>query len=263
MTTWGPSKKQTAKSRRRSTPIGAAPRPRRRARAAAPPGPVAGAAPTSRAGRRGASGGVTSATPPTGVEPPRAGDRRAARAPSAGREHEFIGIGLIAAGVLLGLAIYFNLAGPLGRGIETAARLDRRPRPLRRPGRASSPPASPLVRKGQSSSPVRLAIGWGLVGVAASASPTSSTGPTRRRPRRARPTRGGLVGALVGDAAARRCSSPAGAVVVAARRRHRRRPAHHPDVAAHDGRAHRPRRRQRRPPDRRAPPARRCATCRR
>ena len=30
-----------------------------------------------------------------------------------GREHEFAGIGFIAAGLLLGLAIYVNLAGPL------------------------------------------------------------------------------------------------------------------------------------------------------
>ena len=37
----------------------------------------------------------------------------------AGREPEFAGIGFIAVGVLLGMAIYFNLAGPLGRGVET------------------------------------------------------------------------------------------------------------------------------------------------
>jgi hypothetical protein len=36
-----------------------------------------------------------------------------------GRENEFMGIALVAAGILLALAIYFNLAGPLGRGVET------------------------------------------------------------------------------------------------------------------------------------------------
>jgi S-DNA-T family DNA segregation ATPase FtsK/SpoIIIE len=35
-----------------------------------------------------------------------------------GREHEFVGLVLIGLGVLFGLAIYFDLAGPLGRGVE-------------------------------------------------------------------------------------------------------------------------------------------------
>ncbi|MDQ3352269.1 MAG: hypothetical protein M3501_09945, partial [Actinomycetota bacterium] len=37
-----------------------------------------------------------------------------------GRKHDFIGFGLIALGALLGLAVYFGLAGVLGRGIEVA-----------------------------------------------------------------------------------------------------------------------------------------------
>ena len=36
-----------------------------------------------------------------------------------GREHEFAGVGLIVAGIVVGLAVYFDVAGPLGRGIET------------------------------------------------------------------------------------------------------------------------------------------------
>src|SRR4029077_162322 len=36
-----------------------------------------------------------------------------------GREHEFAGIGFIVSGVLLGMAIYLDLAGPVGRGVET------------------------------------------------------------------------------------------------------------------------------------------------
>ena len=35
-----------------------------------------------------------------------------------GREHEFAGIGFIVVGLLLALAIWFHVAGPLGRGIE-------------------------------------------------------------------------------------------------------------------------------------------------
>ena len=82
-----------------------------------------------------------------------------------GREHEFIGIILIGAGILIGLAVYFDLAGPLGRGIEAFVGwfvgLGRFVLPV---VLVSSGVA--LVRKGQSSSPIRLAIGWGLVGVA-------------------------------------------------------------------------------------------------
>ncbi len=82
-----------------------------------------------------------------------------------GREHEFIGFALIVVGVLLGLAVYFDLAGPLGRGVETFVGwfvgLGRFVLPI---GLVSSGVA--LVKKGQSSSPVRLVIGWGLVGVA-------------------------------------------------------------------------------------------------
>jgi S-DNA-T family DNA segregation ATPase FtsK/SpoIIIE len=81
-----------------------------------------------------------------------------------GREHEFAGIGFIAAGVLLGLAIYVNLAGPLGRGIETVVGW------LTGLGRFVVPIALiavgvALVGKGQSMRRFRLAIGWGLLGL--------------------------------------------------------------------------------------------------
>jgi DNA segregation ATPase FtsK/SpoIIIE, S-DNA-T family len=79
-----------------------------------------------------------------------------------GRENEFAGIGFIAAGVLLGLAIYLNLAGPLGRGVETVVGW------LTGLGRFVVPIAlvaigAALVGKGQSMRRFRLAIGWGLL----------------------------------------------------------------------------------------------------
>ncbi|MCU1502775.1 MAG: cell division FtsK/SpoIIIE [Ilumatobacteraceae bacterium] len=78
-----------------------------------------------------------------------------------GRENEFIGIGFIAVGVLLGLAIYVNLAGVLGRGIEKVVGW------LTGVGRFAVPVALvcvgvALVRRGRSEHRFRLAIGWGV-----------------------------------------------------------------------------------------------------
>ena len=83
-----------------------------------------------------------------------------------GREHEFVGIVLVGVGLLLALAIYFDLAGPLGSGVEAFVGwffgLGRfvLPAVLVASGVA-------LVKKGQSSSPTRLMIGWGMIGCAA------------------------------------------------------------------------------------------------
>jgi S-DNA-T family DNA segregation ATPase FtsK/SpoIIIE len=83
-----------------------------------------------------------------------------------GREHEFIGVGLIGGGVLLGLAIYWNLAGPLGRGIEKLVGW------ITGIGRFLVPVVLiaigiALVHKGRSSSPFRLVLGWGLMALSA------------------------------------------------------------------------------------------------
>ena len=79
----------------------------------------------------------------------------------AGREDEFFGIGFILVGVLLGLGIYFNLAGPLGRGVETLVGwftgLGRFIVPIALVGVGIA-----LVRKGRSGHRFRLGIGWGL-----------------------------------------------------------------------------------------------------
>ena len=119
---------------------------------------------TSRSGRsssRSSSrGGVRDATPPAG----RRSKRAAAELEEAvgGREAEFIGLGLIGAGLLLVLAIYLDLAGPLGRGIEALLGW------FTGLGRFVVPVGLlfvgvALVRRGRSSSPIRLAIGWGIV----------------------------------------------------------------------------------------------------
>jgi S-DNA-T family DNA segregation ATPase FtsK/SpoIIIE len=83
----------------------------------------------------------------------------------AGREHEFIGLVLIGVGVLLGLAMYLDLAGPLGRGTETFVGwflgLGRYLLPVVLVAGGVS-----LVKKHQSSSPTTLVIGWGLILVA-------------------------------------------------------------------------------------------------
>jgi len=107
------------------------------------------------------------ATPPT--EPtPTARSRAGAELRDAvdGREHEFIGFGLIALAVLLALAIFVNLAGPVGRGVETLVGwftgVGRFVVPVAVGGVGVS-----FVRKGQSAKPFRLAIGWIMVAAAA------------------------------------------------------------------------------------------------
>ena len=83
----------------------------------------------------------------------------------SGREDEFIGIGFIVVGVLLGLGIYGNLAGPLGRGVETLVGwftgLGRFIVPIALVGAGIA-----LVRKGRSGHRFRLAIGWGVSSLA-------------------------------------------------------------------------------------------------
>jgi S-DNA-T family DNA segregation ATPase FtsK/SpoIIIE len=84
------------------------------------------------------------------------------RAAVNGREHEFVGLVLIGAGVLLGLAMYLDLAGPLGRGVETFVGwilgLGRYVLPV-----VLISGGVALVRKNQSSSPRTLIIGWTLI----------------------------------------------------------------------------------------------------
>ncbi|MBK5333886.1 MAG: DNA translocase FtsK [Ilumatobacteraceae bacterium] len=130
-----------------------------------------------------------------------------------GREHEFAGIGFIAAGVLLGMAIYLNLAGPLGRGVETVVGW------LTGLGRFVVPIALvaigvALVGKGQSIRRFRLAIGWGLLGLSLLGLLHVVRGPDKIMASFDTLGRaGGWIGALVGEPL-RSLIASGGAIVV-------------------------------------------------
>ncbi len=105
------------------------------------------------------------ATPPTGSGSRRDQAQAELRDAVGGREQEFIGLGLIGAAVLLGLAVYVNLAGPLGRGIETLTGwlfgLGRYAVPVVLAALGVS-----LLRKGRSASPFQLFVGWSMMSLA-------------------------------------------------------------------------------------------------
>jgi S-DNA-T family DNA segregation ATPase FtsK/SpoIIIE len=104
-------------------------------------------------------------TPPEGSVSRRDQATAELRDAVGGREHEFAGLGLIGLAILLGLAVYLNLAGPLGRGIETIAGW------LFGLGRYAVPVVLVAVgvsflRKGRSASPFQLVIGWTMMSLA-------------------------------------------------------------------------------------------------
>jgi DNA segregation ATPase FtsK/SpoIIIE, S-DNA-T family len=110
-------------------------------------------------------GSVRDATPPG--SPRRRRDQASEEIRDAVNERrtELIGIGMIVAGALLGLAVYFDLAGPLGRGVETLVGW------LTGLGRYVAPlllvsAGVAFVRKSRSSSPFRLALGWAMMAIA-------------------------------------------------------------------------------------------------
>jgi len=103
MSTWGPSKKRTnaKKSGSGSSRAGSTTGPTKGSKGSK--GVPAPAKPR-------AAGTVRDATPPEG-DVAASGSLRTA---VGGREHEFVGIALIGVGVLLGLAVYVDRAGPFG-----------------------------------------------------------------------------------------------------------------------------------------------------
>ena len=130
----------------------------------------------------------------------------------AGREHDLIGVVLICVGALLVLAMYLDLAGPVGRGVETFVGwffgIGRFLLPV---GLISGGVA--LVKKGQSSSPVRLMIGWGLVGVATLGLLHVIRDPESLTDFDGLGEAGGLIGGAIGEPL-RALLATAGAVVV-------------------------------------------------
>ncbi len=132
-----------------------------------------------------------------------------------GREDEFVGIGFIVAGVLLALGIYFNLAGPLGRGIETFVGwftgLGRFIVPVALVGAGVA-----LVHKGRSGHRFRLAIGWGVASLAILGMLHVVRGPTKIMSGFDTLGRaGGWLGALIGEPL-RGLAATGGAIVVLA-----------------------------------------------
>jgi DNA segregation ATPase FtsK/SpoIIIE, S-DNA-T family len=150
MSTWGPPGKHSSEksSGKRSTKVD----------------PTSKTSRTSRSHRESTPSTVRDATP---VDP-EAGRRSASDALTgtvAGREHEFVGLAVLGAAVLLALALYFDLAGPLGRGIETLFGW------CFGLGRFAVPPVlaavgASLVKRGRSHHPGRLAIAWVVVTIA-------------------------------------------------------------------------------------------------
>ncbi|MEZ5223022.1 MAG: DNA translocase FtsK 4TM domain-containing protein [Ilumatobacteraceae bacterium] len=130
-----------------------------------------------------------------------------------GREHEFAGIGFIVVGVLVALAVYFDVAGPLGRGVETLigwfTGLGRYVVPIALVGIGAA-----LVHRGRSDNRPRLVIGWSMASLAVLGLLHVVRGPEKLwADADAFGSAGGWLGALVGEPL-RRLTADAGAVVV-------------------------------------------------
>jgi DNA segregation ATPase FtsK/SpoIIIE, S-DNA-T family len=149
MSTWGASKKRSSSSSKKSSSTSK------------------NATGKSASGKDSAkaSGSVRDATPPAGSGSRRDQAQAELRDAVGGREHEFLGLGLIGLAILLGLAVYLNLAGPLGRGIETVTGW------LFGLGRYAVPVVLVAIgvsflRKGRSASPFQLVVGWSMMSLA-------------------------------------------------------------------------------------------------
>jgi DNA segregation ATPase FtsK/SpoIIIE, S-DNA-T family len=170
-------------------------------------------APKSTSGK-GSSRGAATRTPPAGM--PRddgRGSRNAVRDVVDGRENDFWGIGLIAAGVLLGLGLYGDFAGPVGRGVEVLfgwlAGIGRFVLPIALVGVGAA-----LVHKGRSANRTRLAVGWGVSAAAVLGLLHVVNGPEKVLASFDEFDRsGGFLGALIGEPL-RSLLASAGAIVV-------------------------------------------------
>ena len=159
MSTWGASKKKPSSTAKKSTAKKGSTAP-----ASSSTRGSAGKSSTAKGSSK-AAGNVRDMTPPEGSTSRRDQATAELRDAVGGREHEFVGLGLIGLAILLGLAVYLNLAGPLGRGIETIAGW------LFGLGRYAVPVVLvavgvSFVRKGRSASPFKLVIGWAMMSLA-------------------------------------------------------------------------------------------------
>src|SRR6056297_1380613 len=214
MSTWGPSKKRSTSKRSTSASSKGA--------SASPKGATAsskgakatssstgsgkgssrqaakGATPKGATAKRAKAGSVDDLTPPGGSGSRRDQAQAELREAVGGRENEFVGLGLVGLAILLALAVYVNLAGPLGRGIETLSGW------LFGLGRYAVPVVLvavgvSLLRKGRSASLFQLAIGWSLMslsvlGLLQVARGAEGLGDAADQV----PDAGGWIGALVG-----------------------------------------------------------------
>lgn len=138
----------------------------------------------------------------------------ASPAPAAGHDSGLLGVALIAVGVLLALALWFELAGPLGNGVDTVLSW------LVGVGRTFLPVALvaggvALIREGETSSPSRLAVGWTLVTLAFLGLVHVFRNPVSINDLDDLGDAGGVIGALIGEPA-ERALAPAGAGVLLA-----------------------------------------------
>ncbi len=132
-----------------------------------------------------------------------------------GREHEFLGIAIIAAGIILGLALYFRLAGPVGRGLNTLlgwfAGVGRYLIPVALVGVGWA-----LVGKGQTRHRFRLILGWSLTAIAALGLLHILRGPDGLGTALELGDGGGVVGATVGEPLRTLLSGVGGSVLLGA-----------------------------------------------
>jgi S-DNA-T family DNA segregation ATPase FtsK/SpoIIIE len=166
-------------------------------------------------GRGSSSGGraTSTRTPPAGTPRQRSQASAELRDAVAGRENDFWGIGLIAGGILLGLGLYGDFAGPLGRIVEVVfgwlAGLGRYVVPIALVGVGAA-----LVHKGRSANRTRLVVGWALAAAAVLGLLHVVNGPEKVAGSFDEFDRsGGFLGALIGEPL-RSMLASAGAIVV-------------------------------------------------
>ena len=145
----------------------------------------------------GSRSGSAVETPPSGSRQP-SNARGEMREALSGRENELSAIAFFVLGVLIGLAVYVRLAGPVGRGADTALGvimgLARYGLPL-----VSVAIGVALLRGDQAPSRMKLALGWGAMVLAALGQLHILRGPDAYTGVDELGGAGGWVGAAVGQ----------------------------------------------------------------